>query len=376
MSQKAKTFILYTTLIILGIYFFIAGIIKAQSFLIPFTIAILLSMVMMPVDTKLREWHIPKAISIILSDLIILAILAGLLFTLGFQINSISDNWPEYQEKLKPKIESFQNFIENKTGIAPENQVNKIKKYMQSESGSMKSVVVKVVPMGFSLIGNFFLVFIYIFFFMFYRHKFKEAILGFLPKDSREKGSKTLDKFGEVSQQYLFGRLLLILFLAIIYAIGLSIVGVKYSILISIIAAALSLIPYLGNLTGIVLAILMNTITGGEGGALSGIIGILIVFAIAQFFESYILQPYLVGKKVNLDPVLTLLSVIVGGAIWGIAGMVVAIPLLAILKVICDNVPVLHPLGNMLGEPESAEDDNSFEKWKEKFKKVLNRIKK
>ena len=129
----------------------------------------------------------------------------------------------------------------------------------------------------------------------------------------------------------------------------------------------LSLVPYIGNLIGLVLALALGFFSGGGSGA---IIGIVITFAVAQFFESYVLEPYVVGERVKLHPVFTIIAVIIGDHVWGIIGMVIGIPLLAIVKVIADHVPVLNPLGYALSEHKSEQQKNKknfFTKVKEKF---------
>lgn len=372
MNKHAKEIIIFTTLIILGLVFFFYGIIKAKGFLIPFTLAGLLAMIMLPVENKLRKWGLAKGLAILASDLLILAFCIGIFMVIANQVESISENWPQYKEKLETRIDQVQQFVEEKTGISQAKQVERIREALSGQSGSsIEGKTVKtVIPKLVSFTGNFILVFIYIFFFMYYRQKFRTAILKFMHKDQRETASGILMNIIKVSQHYLFGRFLLIILLAILYSIGLSIVGIKYAILVSILAAVFSLIPYVGNVFGIILALFLSMLTNGGIGA---IIGVLIVFTIAQFFESYILEPFVVGKQVDLNPVVTLIGVVAGGYVWGIAGMVIAIPVMGILKVIFDNVPVLNPLGYVLDEQDAGSEDTWMEKLKDrmvaKFKK-------
>jgi predicted PurR-regulated permease PerM len=372
MKKQVRQIILFTTLIILGLIFFFYGIIKAQAFLIPLTLASLLAMIILPIENKLRAWGFPKGLAILISDLLILAFCIGIFLIIGSQVKSISDDWPKYREQLETRIDQVQEFVETKTGISQANQSKKLREALSGQSGgSIEGETVKtVIPRLVSFTGNFVLVFIYIFFFMYYRPKFKKAILNFMNEDQRENAAGILMNIIKVSQHYLFGRFLLIVLLAILYSIGLSIVGIKHAILVSILAAVLSLIPYIGNVLGIFLALFMSMLTNG---GIVDIIGVLIVFTIAQFFESYILEPFVVGKQVDLNPVVTLIGVVAGGYVWGIAGMVIAIPVMGILKVIFDNVPVLNPLGYVLDEEDAGSEKSWFEKMKdrlvEKFKK-------
>lgn len=193
------------------------------------------------------------------------------------------------------------------------------------------------------------------------------------PDEKRDKTKKVLSDSTQISQSYLTGRLILIIFLAVLYSAGLSISGVKHAILISVLAAVLSLIPYIGNIIGFFLAIIMAFFSGSN---LMGALGVAITFAIAQFVESYILEPYIVGDKVNLNPIFTIIVVVLGGAIWGILGMLIAIPALAIIKIVFNHIPVLQPYGYLFGqEGENKEEDDSKNFLTKTKKWALNKFK-
>ncbi len=351
MNKRVRQIITYSSLSIIGTYFFVIGLVKARAFLIPLFIGVLLAMVMLPVHHLLRRWKIPEGISALISAILIFALCIGAFFMISSQIQTIAEKWPNYQEKIQPKIEQVQRFIAQKTGVSPAQQIKQMQEAFNNQSQKGGSIMIKVVPKVVSFTSNFLLVFVYIFFFMFYRKKFKNAILFFIPEKNREKGASIMANFGKVSQQYLFGRFILILFLALFYALGLTVVGIKYAILISVVAALLSLIPYIGNIIGVFFALFMSLLTIIS---IKVIVGIIIVFSIAQFIESYILEPYVVGHQVELNPVVTILGVIIGGFIWGIAGMIIAIPVMGILKVIFDNVELLTPLGYILDEQDTG----------------------
>lgn len=234
-----------------------------------------------------------------------------------------------------------------------------------SGGGSMMSTAGDFLMQFFSFLGTFLLTFVYIFFFLLYRKKFKKSILKMAPEEKRERTKDILSHSVKISQSYLSGRLILILFLAILYAIGLSISGVKHAILISVLAAVLSLIPYIGNIVGFFLAIAMAFFSGS---GFMGALGVAITFAIAQFVESYILEPYIVGDKVELNPVVTILVVVLGEAVWGVIGMLIAIPALGIAKVIFDHIPVLKPLAYLFGQEDIGDEeskDNFFTRTKQ-----------
>jgi predicted PurR-regulated permease PerM len=145
--------------------------------------------------------------------------------------------------------------------------------------------------------------------------------------------------------------------LAVLYTIGLYIAGVENAILISVIAAMLNLIPYVGSIAGYLLALALGIFGGGDMGSL---IIISLTFAIAQFLDNNILEPFVVGDKVNLNPLATIILVVLGGSIWGVAGMILSIPVAGIFKIVFDSTRNLEPLGYMLGVEDSSDGEPNF----------------
>lgn len=363
MNSKAFKIIKITFLLVVGLYFLFLGLFEAKSFLVPLSLGIFLSLVMLPVVSWLEKKGLSKGFAVLLADLLILFFCAVVMSIVSLQVYQIANDWPEYQKKLEPKYQKTMEYVSKKTGVSEEEIQNKLKGSVENVSQNNEGQP-GIASQIFSFIGNFLLVFVYIFFLMYYRHKIKNSILGFVPEHKRDKAEEIINQSSKVSQQYLFGRFLLILILAILYSVGLLILGVKQAILISILAALLSLIPYIGNILGYVIALLMGTLSGNGIGILIGVSG---VFAVAQFVESYILEPFVVGEKVDLNPTLTIIGVVLFGMVWGLAGMFLAIPFLGIIKVISDNVPVLNPLGYTLGTEDISTESGWIKKIKDKM---------
>jgi predicted PurR-regulated permease PerM len=402
---KSLHLLLYSTLLIVGVYFFFLGLVRGKSFLAPIAVAAILAMVILPVANWFEHKGMKRVWAALCADLLILFFFAVLTGILAFQVKRFSKEWPSMQQKLEPKINQLQQYISEKTGLTIEEQKQKIQETVQgaaSSGGSGQSAgagkseqqagqdqpqqqasgqtqgpdgglmanagsfIMKFI--GF--IGTCMLVLVYILFFLLYRKKFKDSLIRMAPADQKAKTGTLIANAAEVSQNYLFGRLIEIVFVAIVYSIGLLLSGVQNAILISILGAVLILIPYLGNVIAYVLALGFALFSGGDMGQ---VIGVTITFGLTQFIETYTLEPYLVGGKVNLNPVATILVVVLGNALWGVVGMLVAIPALGIAKVIFDNVPVLNPLGYLLGEEDTdGESGGMFDKamdWvKDKFR--------
>lgn len=393
--MKAKDILLILTLLVLGTYFFILGTIEAGGFLKPIAVAILLTLICIPLCRKLESWKLPRGLSSLLSVLLSLLVFVSFFVIISAQVSNISDRWPEIKSKLQPRLEEAQKSLADKTGLNFEKEFAMLypsQKSKESEnqaenanertaatetSSSQKSSSEKMISSAseeigiivmnfFSFISSAILTFIYLFFFLLYRNKVKRSILKFFNEENHKQAEEVMNHSIELALNFIAGRFILIVFLAIIYSIGLSISGIENAILISVIAAILSLVPFIGNIIGYGLALIMAVFAGAE---LWSIIGVSITFGLAQFIESYVLEPYVVGSKVEVNPLVTIVVVILGGSIWGIVGMILSIPIVGIGKIIFDATPALRPLGYALGEEdvEGADDQNFLSKWGEKL---------
>jgi len=402
MNSASGKLLLYTALIILALYFFIAGVSAAASVLKPITIAALLAMVLIPLSQKLEKWGVGRALASLFSVLVSVVAVAVFFGVFAMQINSVSEDWPEIKENLRPRVEKVQDFISDQTGLNSDEQIAYLQRKIPfSDAGEKESLESGETPAGkpevnrvsgssagevdaqtvgrvgsamanvFGFFGTFLIVFIYIFFFLMYRDKIKKSMLLFLSEEKRPEGANVLAASVKLSEDYLIGRLILIFILAVIYSIGLSAFGLKNALFISIFAAILTLIPYVGNVIGFVLALAMALFSGGGFWVY---IGVAITFSVAQFVESYILEPFVVGDKVNLNPLVTILVVVLGGAVWGITGMIISIPLFGILKIACDHIPSLSPIGYALGNDDmKKEEPGAVKRFVKKIGSKLNK---
>jgi predicted PurR-regulated permease PerM len=154
----------------------------------------------------------------------------------------------------------------------------------------------------------------------------------------------------QIAQKYIGGLGLMIVMLWVLYGIGFSIVGVKNAVFFAILCGVLEIVPYVGNLTGTSITLLM---TVAQGGDFSMMAGVVITYGLVQFFQNNVLTPLIVGSEVNINPVFTIMALLSGELVWGVPGMILAIPILGIFKIICDHVEVLKPYGFLIGQPGS-----------------------
>lgn len=350
-KNRQKVFIKIAVFII-ALFFLIKGFIVSKTFFAPLFIAFILMLLVLPLCNKLENWGCKRAIASILTTLVTLLVSLSFFLLVSVQLNNVSDNWGQIKSTMLPKIEKASTYLVENTPLPKEKITDFKNQFSTSEligTDNTKNKIFSFVSSFFGFLGQYLLVFIYIFFLLNFRKKFKKFILELFSKDKKSELTKTIKEIIAVAQRYLVGKLKLISLLAILYSIGLGISGVNNFLLVALIAAILTLIPYLGNMIGFGLALIFGYLTQGE---VSILIGIMITFSLAQFVESYILQPYIVGDEVDLNPFFIILSVILGNLIWGITGMVIAIPVLAIINVVFLHIPSLKAVGNLLSKSE------------------------
>ncbi|QED39058.1 AI-2E family transporter [Antarcticibacterium arcticum] len=354
---KGKKILIIGTMFIVGSYFLFLGLVEARGFLAPLVMAIVLALLMIPFSNKLERSFLNRGFSSLASTLILFIISLGVFALLSFQIKNFVNDWDLIKEKMSPKIEQAESFIYDHTALTKEDfetykEENDLTAMGGSSSAGQKAFGFMTAVLSF--LSNYLLVFIYIFFLLNYRKKFKKFFLKLAPNEKQKETNAIIDNTATLVQQYLVGKSFLIILLTVLYSIGLGASGVDNFILISFIGAFLSLIPFIGNIIAFGLALVFGYLTTGEIGVL---IGIIITFVVVQFIESYILEPYVVGDKVNLHPFLVILAIILGNMVWGILGMILAIPVLGILNIIFNHVPSLKPFGYLLSTDK--EDDKS-----------------
>lgn len=357
------------TLIIVAIL--ILAMVFGKSLLAPIAIAALLAMLLTPVMEKLMSWNIPRVLAAIMSLMLVVLFMAGVFSLVSVQAYSFVDNYEELKNSANSRVEELMGFVQSNSNYsraeletAANDGVNEMLTTVKNKAGGIFSATTQGMT-------NFFLSFIYTLLFLLYHKRIKRAFIKFASKDNQDEAAKTLDKISKVAPQYLFGKLMLITFLAICYSIGLSIIGVKYGVLLGIIAAFLSIIPYIGNLIGGLMPMAMVLITSKEMWPIFAIMGL---FAFAQFIESYFLEPLIVGGKVSINPMASIVGVVVAGGIWGIPGMIIAIPYMGIVKILCDQVDRLEPVSILIGDSKDdgwiEQKSNKLVEWiKAKFKK-------
>ena len=353
---SGKKILIYSTFSVLLLYFSFLGLSRLKDFLAPFTIAVILSLLVLPIGRIMEKYGVNRAVASIINTILLFIVSLGFFTMLSMQVNYLIDDWPKIKNTMQPKVDDLRLFIVEHSPLDEQNldlssPSGPVPFFSPDFNASRRAANLFSAVMGF--FWDYVLTFIYIFFILTYRRHFKKFLLRLFPDEDRNDIQMIITRSANIIQQYLLGKLILIGFLAVVYSIGLGISGVSNFILVSILAAIFSVIPYLGNIIGLGLAMVFGYLTSGEIGVL---IGIFLTFFIGQFIESYILNPYVVGDKVDLHPFVVILVVIVGNLVWGVVGMILSIPILAVVNIVLLNVKALKPFGFLLSKEGKVDD--------------------
>ena len=337
---------IYISLAII-IFFFV--IIVAKGILIPLTLSYLFSTLIYPLVVLFKKWRFPSSLAILVSVLLFIGLIF-LAFNLFLQqLQGFLDDLPLFKEKALINLQYLKQNIEDVFGISSEAQHQwlsaRIQHLFDSSSNFTKNAFNATTGTIFKLL----IIPVFMFYLLNSRDRYRGFITMILPKGLKPRAEELMSKMSMVSQHYIQGVFIVILILCVLNSAGLYIVGLKYAMVFGVISALFNVIPYFGNWIGASLPLFFAMLTGETPGLF---FGVLLVYIIIQFIEHNILTPNITGGNVRLNPLVTIVGIIVGGMVWGVAGMLVVIPAIASLKILFENVDSMKPLAHLLGSEE------------------------
>ncbi|GAB2957169.1 hypothetical protein GCM10027048_24520 [Hymenobacter coalescens] len=334
-----------------------------RSFLVPLAFAAVLAMLLAPVAGWLERRHLGRVGSALLCLLLLLAFLGGCIWVVGAQAANISEQLPQIQQKLQQLLQQGQQFIEQRFGVAPQEQIRFVEKQIRSFGQSANRYLTTSLKGLGGLLSALVLTLLYLFFLLWGRAKIREFFLQLAPEGQRGEMGQMLNQMRRVAAQYLTGRLLSMLFLAVFYAVGFTVFGLKNALLLAVVAVLPTLIPYIGAYIGALFPLTM-ALVGSSSGQVLPVVGVL---AAAQVIDNNIIEPVVMGRQLNLSPIFTIVALVAGELLWGIPGMILFEPLLAIIRIGCSHVPALKPYAFLL------EDEAEEPRWVGKLKAMVGR---
>ncbi len=355
--KEVNRFLLCGILIVVVLYF-------AKQVLVPVTFAAFFAMLFTGLSNRLEKHRVPR----ILSTVISLLILAAVVFVIGLLVymqgKKLAQDFPVIEKKSEQFFRQAEEYISAKLDIPTAKQDSLINKQMKSASESAGSMAKSVVGSVSGTIGSSVLVLIFTFLFLYQREKYETFFVSLCKNTPPDEARTLIHNISKVAQNYLTGRALSILIFTVLFTGGFLIIGLKNAFLLAFIAALLTIVPYIGSIIGGLFPFAVALVTEDDTGIA---IGALAVIIIIQGIDNYFIEPYVIGGEVNISGFFTILILLVGGLIWGIAGVVLFLPLLGVAKIIFDAVPELNAYGYLIG-------DQAQEKQSERLLKKLKSL--
>jgi predicted PurR-regulated permease PerM len=356
---KATQFLFFWIALVVVLYY-------GRVLLVPLTFAAILSMLMTPVCRKLDSLGFHRAISSLVCVFILIIVFAFMLFIMFAQVNSFRQDMPVIEHKLNMMIASMHTFLEEKFKIPVEEQKRVLQNQITNFTRSSSSYIGSIVTGAAGIIVNAIFIFVISFLLLFGKEKYYNFFLKLMHGTHDDVKASILNRVTLVAQKYLVGRALSMLVLFILYFIALLIIGVKNALLLSLVAALVNIIPYVDPILAGVFPFLAALVTQNS---FEPAIWVVISFSIIQGIDNYFVTPFVMGGEVSLSALTTIVSIICGGFIWGIAGMILFIPLLSIAKIVFDHLEPLKPYGYLIGDETEHPPSLRIINWiKKKFR--------
>lgn len=339
----------------------------AKTVLIPLSMALLISFILLPVVKKLESWGMSKLISAFISIFMLFVILGGGITLFSAEIMNLADELNDFKGKIMNSLSDAVLFINNNTNFVEDLEKDELvkngKEWLSKSSGSLiKSTFSSSAAFLTGLIS----VIIYTFLLLIYRVGLTNAFVAFGKEENKDRIFKMLKNIQSVGKKYLSGMSLLIIILGVANSVGLWIIGIDSPFLFGFLAAFLSIIPYVGTTIGATIPVLYSFMSSDS---LWVPLAVIIMFWAIQTIESNFLSPKIVGSSLNVNPLVAILSLLIGASVWGIAGMILFLPFAAILKVVCTKFDQLKPVAMLISDDISGNQQKSKSyKWLEKVK--------
>ena len=355
LSINLAASLLAVVLIVLILY-------ATQTVFIPMVFAVIISVMIFPLcnflESKLR---LPRALATVLGLIIAITILAGLGYLIVIQVIDIAKDSAMIVQKLEKLYNQSLGWVTETFSLSQSELLDSLMNELKQAISTISKYLMTFFSSFGGMIASFVLVPIYAFFFSYYRDFFRKFFFKAFKSAPREKIEKTLTHMYDALQNYMIGQLTVMGIVAVLNTIGLYFMGLDHAWFFGLLCSLLMILPYVGIAIGSIFPAIFALATFDSP---YYALGVVAWFQVVQFLEGNFITPNIVGGKVSLNPMVSMLAIIFGGMLFGFAGFMLALPMTALLKVIFDSIPQTEAFGYLLGDPETEdkkEESNSEE---------------
>ncbi|WP_411897316.1 AI-2E family transporter [Elizabethkingia occulta] len=327
--------------------------IQGQDLIIPMIMGLLFAILLVPVCNFLeRKLRFNRSISAIVVSVLGLTLIGLILYLIGIQTTSFSEDWPAFQKQITAAFDSIQDWIAHKFGVQKHKQLTYINDLAQKSLSTGTVIVEKMLKSITYILMLIGLTFLFTLFILIYRRQLVRFIIMCFADKHKAIVMDVVNSIQYMVKKYLIGLIIQLVLVTILSFIAYTIIGIKYNFLLAIITGIFNVLPYLGILIATVLGIFVTFATSSAANVLWVLVGMVAVHAV----DGNIIMPKIVGSQVKLNSLIVIIGLIVGESIWGVMGMFLTIPIMAIAKIIFDRVEDLKPWGYLMGDDDDAKE--------------------
>ena len=339
MLQKYP-FYIRATVILFGLILCSYALSNLRDILVPFSFALFLAILINPLVNRLMRWKVPRIPAIALALLLAIVVIGSVWYFLAVQMMHFTSQLPALEQRTADLVSRVQQNLAKRIPMDRQNQ------YIAQAKAGIKPLIGQTLGSVVGTLTTAFLLPIYTFLLLYYKTLMLNFLYEIFAEENEAEVRTVLQRVRGAIQSYMYGLLIEGLIVATMNTVALFILGVPYAILLGIMGALLNVLPFFGGVLAALLPMVVATITK-EG--MHTQVWIAISYIVIQFIDNHFLIPYIVSSKVRINALISIVVVLLGGAVWGLSGMFLAIPFIGVLKIIFDRVPELQPWGRLLG---------------------------
>lgn len=347
------------TIALLGLALTIGLLIIGKSIIVPWAFAFIFTLLLLPLCNFFERFLKRRIPSILLAIISALLPVLGLVFFFSWQLANLGSEIPDISAKIQQTINQLFEWTNEQFGLTRAEGTNWLKQNISSIFQAPTQLISEGITISGTFIISTFLVFLYTFFLLWFRSDIRQFLVIQFKKANRKAGKEMIGRITKVVRHYTLGLLQVIGILAVLNSLGLWIIGIDYPLLWGTLAAFLAIIPYIGTTLGGLLPFLYAIATTGTYWQP---IAVVVYYQVIQQVEGNFITPYVIGSNVKINPLMAILSLLIGGAIWGIAGLILSLPFAAILRILLSYIPPFKPVSILMSDQVESKEGID---WKE-----------
>jgi predicted PurR-regulated permease PerM len=335
------------TVFLIGLFALITMLYIAKDIFVPLVFAIIIAIVLHPVVNFFVRIKINRVVAIVITLFLTFLVIAAFCLLLFSQVSRFGESWPTLVDKFTTMLNQTITWASGYFDIKPQNIQNWLTKTKGELINTSSAAIGQTLINIGSVVIVLFLVPVYVFIILFYQPLLLEFIHRLFGKENHIKVSEIVTQIKTVIQRYLIGLVIEAVIVAILNSVALLILGIEYAILLGIIGALLNVIPYIGGIVAVALPMIVAFATKSTAWYA---FYVMVSYYFIQLIDNNYIVPIIVSSKVKINALFSIIVVIAGNALWGVPGMFLSIPVLAIVKLIFDHIESLKPWGFLLGD--------------------------